>query len=95
MQGMSPSKLIRALLDLVKYGEHLRKTQPDHDSRWDNVQELINFATEVENGMPAAAEKQMRDAENAAYEELWGDDLGEWDADQVEDRRPVGGQPTG
>lgn len=92
---MSPSKLIQSLLELVKYGEHLRKTQPDYESRWDNVQELINFATEVENGMPAAVEKQMRNLEDAAYEELWGDNLGEWDADQVEDQRPVGDQPMG
>lgn len=92
---MSPSKLIQSLLELVKYGEHLRKTQPDYESRWDNVQELINFATEVENGMPAAVEKQMRNLEDAAYEELWGDNLGEWDADQVEDQRPLGDQPMG
>ena len=92
---MSPSKLIQSLLELVKYGEHLRKTQPDYESRWDNVQELINFATEVENGMPAAVEKQMRNLEDAAYEELWGDNLGEWDVDQVEDQRPLGDQPMG
>ena len=92
---MSPSKLIQSLLELVKYGEHLRKTQPDYESRWDNVQELINFATEVENGMPAAVEKQMRNLEDAAYEELWGDNLGEWGADQVEDQRPLGDQPMG
>lgn len=92
---MSPSKLIQSLLELVKYGEHLRKTQPDYESRWDNVQELINFATEVENGMPAAVEKQMRNLEDAAYEELWGDNLGEWDADQVEDQRPLGDEPMG
>lgn len=92
---MSPSKLLQALLDFIKYGEHLRKTQPDYESRWDNVQELINFAMEVENGMPVAVEKQMRALEDAAHEELWGDDLGEWDADQVEERRPVGGQVTG
>ncbi|KAI0714341.1 P-loop containing nucleoside triphosphate hydrolase protein [Cerioporus squamosus] len=94
-EGMSPSKLIQSFLELINYGEHLRKTQPDYESRWDNVQELINFATEVENGMPSAVEKQMRDAEDAAHEELWGDNLGEWDADQVEDRRRAGSQPMG
>ncbi|TFK81255.1 UvrD-helicase-domain-containing protein [Polyporus arcularius HHB13444] len=94
-EGMSPSKLIQSFLELINYGEHLRKTQPDYESRWDNVQELINFATEVENGMPSAVEKKMRDAEDAAHEELWGDNLGEWDADQVEDRNPAEGQATG
>jgi DNA helicase-2/ATP-dependent DNA helicase PcrA len=35
----------------------LKKTQPEWESRWENVEELINFATEVEldiakNGAP-------------------------------------------
>lgn len=84
-EGMSPTKLITALVDLIQYGEHLKKTQQDHESRWENVQELINFASEVENGMPAKTGKRMLDAEERAHEELWGDGLGEWDADQVED----------
>ncbi|PIL35658.1 hypothetical protein GSI_02388 [Ganoderma sinense ZZ0214-1] len=84
-EGMSPTKLITALVDLIQYGEHLKKTQQDHESRWENVQELINFATEVENGMPAQEGKKMLDAQERAHEELWGDGLGEWDADQVED----------
>ena len=84
-EGMSPTKLITALVELIQYGEHLRKTQPDHESRWENVQELMNFASEVENSMPAKAGKRMLDAEERAHEELWGDGLGEWDADQVED----------
>ena len=84
-EGMSPTKLITALVELVGYQEHLRKTQPDYESRWENVQELINFASEVENGMPSKAGKRMLDAQERAHEELWGDGLGEWDADQVED----------
>ncbi|KAM5530408.1 hypothetical protein V8D89_015919 [Ganoderma adspersum] len=84
-EGMSPTKLITALVDLIQYGEHLKKTQQDHESRWENVQELINFASEVENGMPAKTGKRMLDAEERAHEELWGDGLGEWDADQVDD----------
>ena len=92
---MAPSKLIQSLLELVQYSEHLRKTQPDYDSRWDNVQELINFAIEVENTMPDEAGKKMFDAEEAAYEELWGDNLGEWDADQVQNREPPASQPNG
>ncbi|TBU33526.1 P-loop containing nucleoside triphosphate hydrolase protein [Dichomitus squalens] len=84
-EGMSPTKLITALVDLVGYQEHLRKTQPDHESRWENVQELINFASEVENGMDAKAGRRMEDAAERAHEELWGDGLGEWDRDQVEE----------
>lgn len=35
-------------MELVEYEDHLRKTQPDWESRWENVQELITFAGEVE-----------------------------------------------
>ncbi|KIJ66868.1 hypothetical protein HYDPIDRAFT_149901 [Hydnomerulius pinastri MD-312] len=45
-EGTSPSDLIRKLLDLTHYEEHLRKTQPDWETRWENVQELINFASD-------------------------------------------------
>ncbi|KAL6298631.1 P-loop containing nucleoside triphosphate hydrolase protein [Sparassis latifolia] len=47
---MAPSNLIRQLLEQVNYEDHLKKTQPDWESRWDNVQELITFASEVECG---------------------------------------------
>ena len=47
-QGMGPSALIRELLDLVKYVDHLRKMHPDWESRRENVMELITFAKEVE-----------------------------------------------
>jgi DNA helicase-2/ATP-dependent DNA helicase PcrA len=37
-------------VELLEYQDHLRKTQPDWESRWENVQELITFASEVEVG---------------------------------------------
>ena len=40
--------MINELLDLVEYQDHLRKTQPDWETRWENVKELITFAKEVE-----------------------------------------------
>lgn len=40
--------MIRKLLDMIQYQEHLKKTQQDWDSRWENVQELITFACEIE-----------------------------------------------
>jgi DNA helicase-2/ATP-dependent DNA helicase PcrA len=49
-QGTSPPNLIRRLVELLEYQDHLRKTQPDWESRWENVQELITFASEVEVG---------------------------------------------
>ncbi|KAF8806984.1 UvrD-helicase-domain-containing protein [Phlegmacium glaucopus] len=49
-----PSELIRNLLDLINYESHLRKTQADWETRWENVKELITFASEVEAGAPAS-----------------------------------------
>ena len=37
-------------MELLEYGDYLRRTQPDWESRWENVQELITFASEVEGG---------------------------------------------
>ena len=47
-------EILHSLLKSIDYSEHLKKTQTDWESRWANVEELINFATEVgidsENG---------------------------------------------
>jgi DNA helicase II / ATP-dependent DNA helicase PcrA len=37
-------------VELLEYEDYLRRTQPDWESRWENVQELITFASEVEVG---------------------------------------------
>lgn len=37
-------------MELLEYEDYLRRTQPDWESRWENVQELITFASEVEVG---------------------------------------------
>lgn len=47
-QGTSPADLIRQILELVNFEGHLRKTGPDWESKWENVQELITFASELE-----------------------------------------------
>ncbi|TRM64719.1 P-loop containing nucleoside triphosphate hydrolase protein [Schizophyllum amplum] len=44
--GAVPADLIRKLVELTQYEEHLKRTQQDADTRWENVKELINFATE-------------------------------------------------
>ncbi|KAF8905113.1 P-loop containing nucleoside triphosphate hydrolase protein, partial [Gymnopilus junonius] len=54
-----PSDMIRKLVDLIGYEGHLKKTQQDWESRWENVQELITFATEVEE----EASKQKNERE--------------------------------
>ncbi|KAG6909068.1 hypothetical protein DXG01_002221 [Tephrocybe rancida] len=46
-KGTPPADLIRRLVDLIGFEDHLKKTQPDWESRWENVKELITFATEV------------------------------------------------
>ncbi|KAJ6543965.1 P-loop containing nucleoside triphosphate hydrolase protein [Mycena capillaripes] len=44
----SPPDLIQRLLELIEYEDHLKRTQPEWESRWENVQELITFASDVE-----------------------------------------------
>ncbi|KAI0359957.1 UvrD/REP type DNA helicase [Trametes cingulata] len=89
--GIAPSKLINALVDSINYQEHLRKTQPDADSRWDNVQELVNFASEIEGIAPPDVARRMEKAQEKIMEddaeeseEEWTDVLDQFDADQVE-----------
>ncbi|KAF9532506.1 P-loop containing nucleoside triphosphate hydrolase protein [Crepidotus variabilis] len=48
-----PSEIIRKLVNLIGYEDHLKKTQQDWESRWENVQELITFASEIEAEMIA------------------------------------------
>ncbi|KAF8071911.1 P-loop containing nucleoside triphosphate hydrolase protein [Lyophyllum atratum] len=62
-KGTSPADLIRRLLDLVEFENHLRKTQPDWESRWENVKELITFASEVETNIIAVEEGPSPDTE--------------------------------
>ncbi|KIK45214.1 hypothetical protein CY34DRAFT_78359 [Suillus luteus UH-Slu-Lm8-n1] len=45
--GMEPAQLIAKLLERIDYQEHLKKSQPDWDTRWENVQELISFASDA------------------------------------------------
>ncbi|KAK1224989.1 ATP-dependent DNA helicase srs2 [Marasmius sp. AFHP31] len=52
-EGTSPADLIRKLYEVVEYEDHLKKTQPDWESRWENVQELITFATDVDADIKA------------------------------------------
>ncbi|CAA7266986.1 unnamed protein product [Cyclocybe aegerita] len=47
-----PSEMIRKLLDLINYEDYLKKSQQDWESRWENVKELITFASEVETEGP-------------------------------------------
>lgn len=61
LQGISPANLIRQLLEQIEYGDHLRKTQTDWESRWENVQELITFASEVNTDEPRLDEGEAEE----------------------------------
>ncbi|KAK0446335.1 P-loop containing nucleoside triphosphate hydrolase protein [Armillaria borealis] len=50
-KGVLPAALIRKLIKLISYQEHLQKTQPEWETRWENVQELITFASDVQGSM--------------------------------------------
>lgn len=54
--------MIRKLLDLINYETHLRKTQQDWETRWENVKELITFASEVEAGALASVKASTTDS---------------------------------
>ncbi|KAK7463908.1 ATP-dependent DNA helicase srs2 [Stygiomarasmius scandens] len=53
-EGASPAELIRRLVDVIEYQNHLRQTQPDWETRWENVQELVTFASDVHVDAPEA-----------------------------------------
>ncbi|KAK7050941.1 ATP-dependent DNA helicase srs2 [Paramarasmius palmivorus] len=48
LEGASSAVLIRNLYEVIDYEGHLRKTQPDWESRWENVQELVTFASDLD-----------------------------------------------
>ncbi|WWC87908.1 uncharacterized protein L201_002808 [Kwoniella dendrophila CBS 6074] len=52
-KGSSVADLIRLIIEKTGYEEYLRTSQPDFDSRWENVQELISYSVIV-------AEEQTR-----------------------------------
>lgn len=67
---------------MIDYQGHLTKTQPDWESRWDNVQELINFASEV-------AANQTPRASTPRPEDGFSDE--EWDVLEDVDWDPLDG----
>ncbi|KAF8638307.1 hypothetical protein AX17_002327 [Amanita inopinata Kibby_2008] len=58
----SPADILRRLIELIDYMDHLRKTQLDWETRWENVQELITFASEVDvDGLDTGPSKQSQE----------------------------------
>ncbi|KAJ4477215.1 P-loop containing nucleoside triphosphate hydrolase protein [Lentinula aciculospora] len=62
-ENAQPSDLIRRLVELIDYEDHLRKTQPDWESRWENVQELITFASDVQSDLQDSIAIESSDTE--------------------------------
>ncbi len=76
------------MLDLIKYEDHLKKTQQDFEGRWDNVQELINFATEFESSAVLDAAEALSNKLALARTESQEDD---WmDATEYDDLDDLG-----
>lgn len=42
MQNASVADLIKMIIEKVNYEDYLRTSQPDWDSRWENVKELVS-----------------------------------------------------
>ena len=74
--GDGPGDIIKQLLELVDYEVHLKKHHDDWETRWENVGELISFASEFEYvpPTPARARKSERDSE-VGDEDDWADAL--------------------
>lgn len=64
-KSASVSDLIQRVLQLTRYEDHLRHNE-DFESRWENVQELINFASSLDNDeeRPAKRVKTGNEAED-------------------------------
>ena len=72
---------------MVQYEAYLQKTQEDWENRWENVKELINFASEMEDDLggqsfdiespaPDKGEDDWMDGGEDEYDEEELDDLG-------------------
>lgn len=51
IQRATVPDLIRRLMQLIDYEAYLKKSHSDWESRWENIQELINFAEETSGVM--------------------------------------------
>ncbi|ESK94683.1 atp-depentend dna [Moniliophthora roreri MCA 2997] len=63
LEGASPAVLIRKLYEVIGYEDHLKKTQPDWESRWENVQELITFASDVDTDIKSRYDSGEEDTD--------------------------------
>ena len=76
--------LIGRLVELIEYRDYLTKTQPDADSRWDNVEELMNFAAECDASV-RTSERPTLSVKKPDDDTEWIDGMEEVDQDLVDD----------
>ena len=50
--GENPGAMIEELLEHIGYQEHLKQYYDDWEARWENVEELINFASDFQHEPP-------------------------------------------
>jgi hypothetical protein len=61
------SELIECVLKELKYADHLQKNYSDWESRWENVRELITFATDVVSGSTNMGEAADTEGEPGVF----------------------------
>ncbi|EUC56724.1 ATP-dependent DNA helicase [Rhizoctonia solani AG-3 Rhs1AP] len=80
-EGILAADLIRRTVDAIGYEAYLQRTQPDWQTRWENVQELVNFAAGVEIPEPEDSIAADNEAEDLGNLE---DDTGGYPSDSEE-----------
>ncbi|KAJ9112284.1 hypothetical protein QFC19_000703 [Naganishia cerealis] len=64
--GLSVPDLIESLLEEIGYEAHLRRTQADFDTRWENIKELAsNRSGKIAYAVSVANEQEVANAKNA------------------------------
>lgn len=79
---------------LVEYEDYLKKTQQDWESRWENVQELINFASEMEGDLATYVANAAASGQDESEDDDWGDVAeDEYDEEELDDLGFVEAKP--
>ncbi|CAE6452126.1 unnamed protein product [Rhizoctonia solani] len=80
-EGVLAADLIRRTVDDIGYEAYLQRTQPDWETRWENVQELVNFAAGVELPGPEVLDSEDDGDEDLEYS---GNDAGGYPSENEE-----------
>ncbi|CAE7223098.1 unnamed protein product [Rhizoctonia solani] len=83
-EGVLAADLIRRTVDAIGYEAYLQRTQPDWETRWENVQELVNFAAGVEIPEPEDLIAEDNEAEDL-------DNLGDTGGYPSDSEEPIAG----